>query len=107
MVRAQLPPGVGLTVNWQRRDLKCTELTVVQTLHPRDQVQCSARIAHHHSLPTMNYGKKDEDAETGVLKVDRTQVFQEGELPASLFPTTDRPFRLIYSAWLPRTANDC
>lgn len=27
----------------------------------------------------MNYGKKDEDAETGLVKVDRTQVFQEGE----------------------------
>ena len=29
----------------------------------------------------MNYGKKDEDAELGLIKVDRTQVFQEGELP--------------------------
>lgn len=28
----------------------------------------------------MNYGKKDEDAENGLVKVDRTQVFQEGEL---------------------------
>lgn len=27
----------------------------------------------------MNYGKKDEDAENGLVKVDRTQVFQEGE----------------------------
>ena len=36
----------------------------------------------------MNYGKKDEDAETGVLKVDRTQVFQEGELfRRRAFPT--------------------
>lgn len=31
------------------------------------------------ALPAMNYGKKDEDAETGLVKVDRTQVFQEGE----------------------------
>lgn len=29
--------------------------------------------------PTMSYGKKDEDAELGLVKVDRTQVFQEGE----------------------------
>jgi hypothetical protein len=27
----------------------------------------------------MNYGKKDEDADSGLVKVDRTQVFQEGE----------------------------
>jgi coatomer protein complex subunit gamma len=26
----------------------------------------------------MNYGKKDEDADLGLVKVDRTQVFQEG-----------------------------
>lgn len=31
--------------------------------------------------PTMNYGKKDDDADTALVKVDRTQVFQEGELP--------------------------
>ncbi|KAJ9130432.1 Coatomer subunit gamma [Coniochaeta hoffmannii] len=28
----------------------------------------------------MNYGKKDEDAELGLIKVDRTQVFQEARL---------------------------
>lgn len=33
-------------------------------------------------LPTMSYGKKDEDADTSLVKIDRTQVFQEGE-PAS------------------------
>lgn len=27
----------------------------------------------------MNYGKKDEDSDTGLVKVDRTQVFQEGK----------------------------
>lgn len=27
----------------------------------------------------MSYGKKDEDADTSLVKVDRTQVFQEGE----------------------------
>lgn len=26
----------------------------------------------------MSYGKKDEDAEQAVFKVDRTSVFQEG-----------------------------
>lgn len=40
----------------------------------------------------MSYGKKDEDADLGLVKVDRTQVFQEGELPtialASLSPPT-------------------
>jgi hypothetical protein len=30
-------------------------------------------------LPNMSYGKKDEDADVGLVKVDRTQVFQEGE----------------------------
>jgi hypothetical protein len=29
----------------------------------------------------MSYGKKDEDADLGLVKVDRTQVFQEGTLP--------------------------
>ncbi|ROW16462.1 hypothetical protein VPNG_02695 [Cytospora leucostoma] len=28
----------------------------------------------------MNYGKKDEDADTGLVRVDRTQVFQEARL---------------------------
>ncbi|KAJ9155538.1 Coatomer subunit gamma [Pleurostoma richardsiae] len=28
----------------------------------------------------MSYGKKDEDADTGMVKVDRTQVFQEARL---------------------------
>jgi coatomer protein complex subunit gamma len=31
----------------------------------------------------MNYGKKDEDADTGLVKVDRTQVFQEGQAARS------------------------
>jgi hypothetical protein len=30
----------------------------------------------------MSYGKKDEDADTGLVKIDRTQVFQEGEQQA-------------------------
>ena len=29
-------------------------------------------------LAIMNYSKKDEDADSGLIKVDRTQVFQEG-----------------------------
>lgn len=38
----------------------------------------------------MSYGKKDEDADLGLVKVDRTQVFQEGEHTsiASTPPTT-------------------
>jgi len=35
----------------------------------------------------MSYGKKDEDADLGLVKVDRTQVFQEGE-PAAIGATT-------------------
>lgn len=27
----------------------------------------------------MNYGKKDEDSDSGLVRVDRTQVFQEGQ----------------------------
>jgi hypothetical protein len=30
----------------------------------------------------MSYGKKDEDADLGLVKVDRTQVFQEGPFHA-------------------------
>jgi coatomer protein complex subunit gamma len=29
----------------------------------------------------MSYGKKDEDADSALVKIDRTQVFQEGEPP--------------------------
>lgn len=32
----------------------------------------------------MSYGKKDEDADSGLVKIDRTQVFQEGERVAKL-----------------------
>jgi len=28
----------------------------------------------------MSYGKRDEDADGAILKVDRTAVFQEGKL---------------------------
>ena len=35
----------------------------------------------YHRSPIMNYGKKDEDADSGLVKVDRTQVFQEGKSP--------------------------
>jgi hypothetical protein len=49
-----------------------------------------ARLQHavHElgTLPIMNYGKKDEDADSGLVKVDRTQVFQEGELPQNGSP---------------------
>lgn len=48
----------------------------------------------------MSYGKKDEDADLGLVKVDRTQVFQEGNnstanAPASPHLTpTSIPHRL-------------
>lgn len=39
----------------------------------------------------MNYGKKDEDADTGLVRVDRTQVFQEGQAPR-IEPPTGAPY---------------
>ncbi len=32
----------------------------------------------------MSYGKKDEDADQAIVKVDRTSVFQEGEIVGAL-----------------------
>lgn len=32
----------------------------------------------------MAYGKKDEDVSDAIVRVDRTAVFQEGEMPRSL-----------------------
>jgi len=58
-----------------------------QTRKSRD-TWLPVHIRIHHKLaryetistpPTMSYGKKDEDADLGLVKVDRTQVFQEGE----------------------------
>lgn len=51
-----------------------------------DVVILESRPKHHAShhqnpatqLPNMSYGKKDEDADLGLVRVDRTQVFQEG-----------------------------
>lgn len=37
----------------------------------------------------MSYGKKDEDADLGLVKVDRTQVFQEGSFaPNGYLPSS-------------------
>jgi hypothetical protein len=36
----------------------------------------------------MSYGKKDEDGDTAIMKVDRTSVFQEGAQIIS-------PFKLL------------
>ncbi|RFU81118.1 adaptor complex [Trichoderma arundinaceum] len=36
----------------------------------------------------MSYGKKDEDADLGLVKVDRTQVFQEGNNSPASSPTS-------------------
>lgn len=72
-------PAVG-SVNWQRREL---EIQTRKRPHHQPQplgiVQCSAAAQLLTTLPTMNYGKKDEDGDMGLVKVDRTQVFQEGE----------------------------
>jgi coatomer subunit gamma len=40
----------------------------------------------------MSYGKKDEDADIGLVKVDRTQVFQEGELHSARSTKREGPF---------------
>jgi len=45
-------------------------------------LQCIAVLVFFTTLPTMNYGKKDEDADTGLVRIDRTQVFQEGKPPS-------------------------
>jgi hypothetical protein len=39
----------------------------------------------------MSYGKKDEDGDLGLVKVDRTQVFQEGESSPQLPDTRGYP----------------
>jgi hypothetical protein len=39
----------------------------------------------------MSYGKKDEDADLGMVKVDRTQVFQEGKLAIRSHDTAPLP----------------
>lgn len=41
----------------------------------------------------MSYGKKDEDADLGLVKVDRTQVFQEGMLARNCSRTKLPPRR--------------
>lgn len=50
---------------------------------------------HNIFLPqspsTMSYGKKDEDADLGMVKVDRTQVFQEGKLTVRSHDTAPFP----------------
>jgi hypothetical protein len=40
----------------------------------------------------MSYGKKDEDADSALVKIDRTQVFQEGkQAPAARATAQTRP----------------
>lgn len=39
----------------------------------------------------MSYGKKDEDADLGLVKVDRTQVFQEGKCHHQLVAADRQP----------------
>lgn len=43
----------------------------------------------------MNYGKKDEDADTGLVRVDRTQVFQEGQAACFLCPLPNATLEML------------
>lgn len=63
-------------VNWRRR---CSGNSNRTTAKPKSK--SSPSPVDWLRSPTMNYGKKDDDADTALVKVDRTQVFQEGELP--------------------------
>lgn len=49
-----------------------------ERLDRNHQVSLTKPLPPRPSLPNMSYGKKDEDADLGLVKVDRTQVFQEG-----------------------------
>lgn len=98
-------PAVGPKVNWQRRELEIqTRKPPHLQPHPLGIVQCSAAPQLLTTLPTMSYGKKDEDADMGLVKVDRTQVFQEGEFPA-IRPAPAVRAMLIADA--PSTQHDC
>jgi hypothetical protein len=67
-------------LNWQRRELGFPRLTYFEPdFH-------SSHQPNHVALPIMSYGKKDEDADSGLVKIDRTQVFQEGERRRSSTP---------------------
>lgn len=48
----------------------------------------------------MNYAKKDEDADTALMKVDRTSVFQEGWwlLPSILYEPSRTHFHQLDSS---------
>lgn len=49
----------------------------------------------------MSYGKKDEDADLGLVKVDRTQVFQEGSFAHNrcLARHASRPRHSMLTSW--------
>lgn len=51
----------------------------------------------------MSYGKKDEDADLGLVKVDRTQVFQEGKKPVHMLDTSSNGASFLTSSPLPST----
>lgn len=46
---------------------------------PGLDVLTEIHVAEELTPPTMSYSKKDEDADTAMLRVDRTSVFQEGQ----------------------------
>lgn len=66
------PPSLRLP-RCQRGDYP--ECALKPSWTPHDQSSSDA-------VAKMSYGKKDEDADLGLVKVDRTQVFQEGEMRA-------------------------
>lgn len=53
---------------------------VLPQQHHQNPRRSYIAIYEAEELPifTMSYSKRDEDAESGVVKVDRTSVFQEG-----------------------------
>lgn len=63
---------------WQRRELG-VRFPLPTRPHRHRSPSPFNSTSFPRTSPRMNYGKKDEDADTGLVKIDRTQVFQEGE----------------------------
>ena len=95
-VVGQTPHGPAL--NWQRR-ASCSKLGDSSihshtgsrgsrlTLPEPDLHHQQPSPAHPRAvLPTMSYGKKDEDGDSALVKIDRTQVFQDCLLYTSPSP---------------------
>lgn len=54
----------------------------------------------------MSYGKKDEDADQAIVKVDRTSVFQEGTGDPHSLTHADRTSKHAYSTPLQSLLED-